>query len=385
MCEVTPAPGGFFGLDCAGRTAGRWVGDTRTASASASLLAAGDLNGDALPDAVVRNPDSLRARVVEQGRRHVEGRADDRLRRPFGRARRPTSGDGKLDLVAGDFDGQYRPYVSVSPGRGDGTFGRPSTEGFGTWPVTFADVDGDGDGDTDVAVGTALLRNDGGALRAAGMLPAAARRAADADRDGDVDLYADGTLLRNDGGAFTAAGTFEPGPFDVGDVDGDGAVDVVTATRVLLGTGATVAYRTGAARDVRVAGGQILVAGGGTVAFHRLDGATPLPGEPTPTPLHSALVGSALPAETILSTDRQGLGGVRANGLALRGRLPAVHPCARPPLRPHPARDPHPPCGLAPADGAGRLCARFRTRLTGDAHRHPDPVARVTRSVRLRG
>ena len=325
VCEVTPAPGGFFGLDCAGRTAGRWVGDTRTASTNASLLTAGDLNGDGLPDAVVRNPDSYVHALLS----NADGTWRDVRTTVFGVrsvALADLSGDGKLDLVAGDFDGQYRPYVSVSPGRGDGTFGRPSSEGFGTWPVTFADVDGDGD--ADVAAGTALLRNDGGALRAAGTLPAAARRAADADRDGDVDPYADGTLLRNDGGAFTAAGTFEPGPFDVGDVDGDGAVDVVTTTRVLLGTGATVDYRTGAARDVRVAGGQILVAGGGAVAFHRLDGATPVPGEPTPTPAPGGSTGTS-PLETILGLIRQGLGACARTGWRCGSPAPARAPCAR--------------------------------------------------------
>ena len=90
-------------------------------------------------------------------------------------------------------------------------------------------------------------------------------------------------------------------PFDVGDVDVDGA-DVVTATRVLLGSGATVAYRDGRGpRRTRRPAGQILVAGGGTVAIHRLDGSSPVPGQPTPTPTPTPAPGIDRPSP--LETD----------------------------------------------------------------------------------
>ncbi len=114
------------------------------------------------------------------------------------------NGDGKLDLVTASDAGDS---VSVALGRGDGTFGAPSTVAAGARPVGLALGDLDGDGHADVVVAN------GGSFGTMGGVSVLLGKG-------------DGTLRA----AATREGGYEPKYVALADVDGDGRGDVVVLT-----------------------------------------------------------------------------------------------------------------------------------------------------------
>jgi hypothetical protein len=185
---------------------------------------------------------------------------------PYGLATGDFNGDGRLDLVTGNADGDSG---SVLLGDGNGGFGAPTSFLVGTpfYSMAVADFNGDGRLDLATANGTAnrvsVLLGDGhggfsagpGSPITVGSSPYSVATA-DFNGDGKPDLAVansgDNTvtvLLGNGNGGFTAAvgSPFSvgahPSSVAVGDFNGDGKPDVVTANAfdntvsVLLGDG----------------------------------------------------------------------------------------------------------------------------------------------------
>ncbi|MFC7663311.1 FG-GAP-like repeat-containing protein [Methylorubrum suomiense] len=235
-----------------------------------SLPTFADINGDGRLDLILGGfySSNLRTYLSDEGGAFTQalGAADD----PFpninaGRLSRPTftdiDGDGRLDLVLGEFDGFLRAFL----GSEKGTFTKVSDTANPFANIrtptesapAFADVNGDGR--LDLIVGaeggrlhTFLRDSDGRFTRASGAADPfaginvgnySAPAFVDLDGDGQLDLVVgayDGTLrtyLRDTDGRYTQA-TDAANPFagiDVGsysvptfvDLDGDGRLDLV--------------------------------------------------------------------------------------------------------------------------------------------------------------
>lgn len=120
---------------------------------------------------------------------------------PDGVAAADLSNNGKLDLVVANNNFQAPSVISVMPGNGDGTFGRPHLINVGSGPAGVASADFTGDGNADIAVAntasataTLLLGKGNGKFKApqsiqfnSGSLPISAT-AADFNKDGAPDL-----------------------------------------------------------------------------------------------------------------------------------------------------------------------------------------------------
>ncbi|HYJ33107.1 MAG TPA: VCBS repeat-containing protein, partial [Candidatus Binatia bacterium] len=158
-----------------------------------------------------------------------------------------VNGDGKADLAA---RGLFDFSVTVSLGRGDGTFRSGITKTLATQPTDVSLVDLDGDGDREVVVlhlsampGVGSLAwqsvSLGGEAMVPGSNPGSFSAPADLNGDGKPDLAtcpypatALSILLGNGAGGLVAGDPVSAGDQIVdiaaGDVDGDGRVDLIT-------------------------------------------------------------------------------------------------------------------------------------------------------------
>jgi FG-GAP-like repeat len=267
------------------------VGGTPTA------IAAGDLNGDGQPDAVVVGAASdVDVLVSKNGQFATPVGYSLGSPQPMAVAIADLSNDGKADVVTANAAGS----VSVLLGNGDGTLGLPVSTSVDQNAMSLAIADFNGDGNLDVAVASygAVLGSDTGSiavlpgngrgalgggitLTVPGLHPAAIA-AADLNGDAIPDLAVlaeegDGTspatlaiFLGQRGGTFEAPTTFPlqaiGGPksgIAIGDVNGDGIPDIVdysnngTKIDVLLGNGSGGFHESATLTTLAASGGEV--------------------------------------------------------------------------------------------------------------------------------
>ncbi|HYV86156.1 MAG TPA: FG-GAP-like repeat-containing protein [Patescibacteria group bacterium] len=121
-----------------------------------AALAAGDLNGDGLPDLMVAGNFELSTLLNQGGGQFAPGILHAGPRTAAGIAPADFDRDGRLDFAVADFD---REVVSIFPGAGDGTLGPEMIFVAGRGPLALASGDFNGDGAADLV--TADLGLDG--------------------------------------------------------------------------------------------------------------------------------------------------------------------------------------------------------------------------------
>ena len=229
------------------------------ASATPNALEAADFNKDGNLDVAIVNGIGYQSLVALGYGNGAFNTAGDLFSSGFssGAAVGDFNADGKLDVVVASGGSSAYPGsgVTVSLGKGDGTFteesGSPISLGQNLSAIVTADFNGDGKLDLAVtdSVGNAviiLLGNGDGTFGTPTTIPVGrgpdAIVAADFNNDGKLDLaianYGDGTitlLLGNGDGTFTqTAGSpyavgQHPYQIAVADFNGDGKLDLATA------------------------------------------------------------------------------------------------------------------------------------------------------------
>jgi hypothetical protein len=227
---------------------------------NATDLAAGDVNGDGIPDLIILGSDSNASVLLGNG----DGTFKTAVNTPVGNyantarsmALGEFDGDSRADLVVASTSG-----ITLFAGNADGTFTAGQSYPLtGAYPVAVADVNQNGK--SDVIVGTSsgvtvFLGNGNGTVTQKGVLPSPISTNAiavdDFNVDGKPDLLvasaANGTFvfLGNGDGTFRTSNTsttWGAGPnLALGDFNGDGNPDFASTPdtggllRVLLGRG----------------------------------------------------------------------------------------------------------------------------------------------------
>ena len=206
---------------------GRFPACRALSSESATTIAAGDLNGDGLPDLVVPHRDGGQSYLfINNGQ--GDGKGGFAAKHPFGPDKSATraialadlNGDGRLDIVIGD---EASGGASLYFNQGDLKFSAPQPLAEKTDnPFAIAAADMNGDGLTDIVLGNektagALLINDGTGRKFTlvrfgnqqGELPSNANLSKE-----------EAARLGSPGAVYGLA---------LGDVNGDGSPDIVAA------------------------------------------------------------------------------------------------------------------------------------------------------------
>jgi hypothetical protein len=246
------------------------IGGGYIPNSSVIALAAGDLNGDGIPDLVLVNTatstggSASLAVILGTASGSFQPATNYTLPGEIGISAviDDSNGDGKPDLVvsSSSFSSGTTTYsLSFLAGKGDGTFQAPQSvtvtppAGFsGSAPyfgLTSADLLGNGKKDLVTSAGIVLLGNGDGTFDQSATLafptplstPEGSPNvvAADFNKDGKLDLAVDDglsiTIYLGDGtGAFTAAGSYatigNSGVLSAADLDGDGNIDLYSGT-----------------------------------------------------------------------------------------------------------------------------------------------------------
>lgn len=220
---------------------------TKTPIATGTLpigVAAGDWNGDSIPDLAIIAYSSAQVRIVLGVGDGTFGTATDLTTgtNPYGIAAGDMDADGDQDLVVANYTSGT---LSLFRGAGDGTFAAKVDTSAGFSPRDIALGDIDGDGDLDVVYGGTLvgvIKNDGTGALSGGVTHTVGTNPngvtlGDFNGDGDLDIGVAvgvgphvGTLANNGSGTFSAAVLLSslgvPANVVAGDLDGDGDLDL---------------------------------------------------------------------------------------------------------------------------------------------------------------
>lgn len=235
-------------------------------------LAAGDINGDSIPDAIVADRFGILSVVLGQKGRNFPSAVSFTPTNSANLSAGDVNGDGKLDLLVPG-------YSTFSPGtlylnEGGGNFqwvGSPSGQG-----TLLADLNNDGLAEMIGSDGTNILIWEGtgdpnfsGAPIKIPPLPNVAfpqyvMQIADMDGDGRPDIVFPNVILYNEGNLNFVAVPINIGesnyPFVIGDFNHDGLLDLATGAFTLLNQGNRT-FRTVTPNNLNIASGETLAVG----------------------------------------------------------------------------------------------------------------------------
>jgi hypothetical protein len=241
-----------------------------TNSYGLSAIAAGDMNGDGLPEIVITNRDGNNVYVYKNTNgilknilESVGTNTNSTGSSPRSVALADLNQDGKLDVITANFDSGN---ISVLLGNGDGILQSKTDYAVGTWPRGMAVADLNGDGKPDVTVSnlgsdttSVLLGNGDGTLQPKTDYATGTRSRgvtlADMNTDGKLDLVVVNNalsgslsvLLGNGDGTFQTKTEyptgFYPNSVALADLNKDGNLDATVSNSgsdsvsVLFGNG----------------------------------------------------------------------------------------------------------------------------------------------------